>query len=105
MRFLEIGAEGWRQRYGLEVRVAIGINSGAAVVGNIGSDKRMDYTVVGDVVNVAARLESIAAPNQVLVAEETQRSANGFRFRLLGARNLTGRARSVNVYELCLDYD
>ncbi len=101
MSFLEAGAEKWRDDYGIEVRLAIGINSGSAIVGNIGSDKRMEYTVVGDVVNVAARLESIAAPNQVLVGESTTRLLDdAFDIRLLGERNLTGRSESVQVYEL-----
>lgn len=100
MAFLEAGSEKWRDEYGVEVRLAIGINSGSAIVGNIGSDKRMDYTVVGDVVNVAARLETIAAPNQVLVGAATQSLASDFDLRLLGDRNLTGRDESVQVYEL-----
>jgi class 3 adenylate cyclase/HAMP domain-containing protein len=101
MSFLEAGAEKWRESYGIEVRLAIGINSGSAIVGNIGSDKRMEYTVVGDVVNVAARLESIAAPNQVLVGESTiGLIGDTFDMRLMGERKLTGRSESVQVYEL-----
>ncbi|MEZ4445622.1 MAG: adenylate/guanylate cyclase domain-containing protein [Polyangiaceae bacterium] len=101
MSFLEAGRDQWRERYGVELRLAIGVNSGEAIVGNIGSDKRMEYTVVGDVVNVAARLESLAAPNQVLVAEGAQALvADEFELRRLGNRRLTGREKETVVYEL-----
>ena len=101
MRFLEAGTEEWRRKYDAEVRIAIGLNSGEAIVGNIGSEKRMEYTVVGDVVNVAARLEGLAAPNQVLVADATHElAADDFEWRLLGERQLTGRQHATRVYEL-----
>jgi class 3 adenylate cyclase len=101
MRFLETANEDWREKYDVEVRLGIGVNSGEAIVGNIGSDKRMEYTVIGDVVNVAARLESIAEPNQVLVAEATRSLAGeAFDLRRLGARRLTGRKTETAVYSL-----
>jgi adenylate cyclase len=101
MHFLEVAAAEWRKKYDVEVRLGVGVNSGEAIVGNVGSDKRMEYTVIGDVVNVAARLEGLAAPNQVLVAEGAAKLATD-RFELtpVGERNLTGRARSVSVFEL-----
>ena len=103
MAFLEIGAAKWREQYGIEVRLALGINSGSAIVGNIGSDKRMDYTVVGDVVNIAARLEAMAEPNQVLVGEGTQAAlGDAFELQSLGERKLTGRTQSTRIYELKL---
>jgi adenylate cyclase len=101
MRFLETANEEWKEKYDLEIRLGIGVNSGEAIIGNIGSDKRMEYTVIGDVVNIAARLESIAQPNQVLVAEATQRLAGEkFSLRELGARKLTGRKTETMVYAL-----
>lgn len=104
MSFLETASDQWREKYGVDVRLAIGINSGEAIVGNIGSNKRMEYTVVGDVVNVAGRLETIAAPNQILVGENTQLLVeDDFELRLLGERTLTGRARAIKVYELQTD--
>jgi adenylate cyclase len=53
------------------LEMGIGINSGNLVVGNIGSKERMKYGVVGEAVNIAARLESLAIPNQILVSEST----------------------------------
>ena len=101
MRFLETANEEWREKYDVEIRLGIGVNSGEAIVGNVGSDKRMEYTVIGDVVNIAARLEAIALPNQVLVAETTQKLAGDrFSLRALGARKLTGRKTETMVYAL-----
>jgi class 3 adenylate cyclase len=101
MRFLETANEGWREKYDIEIRLGIGVNSGEALVGNIGSDKRMEYTVIGDVVNVAARLEAIAQPNQVLVAEATKELVGeAFSLRKLGDRKLTGRKHETAVYAL-----
>ena len=51
--------------------MGIGINTGYMTVGNIGSDMHMDYTVIGNQVNVAARLESLAKPGQILVSQRT----------------------------------
>ena len=57
--------------YGYELGIGIGINTGFMTVGNIGSDMHMDYTVIGNQVNVAARLESMARPGQILVSQRT----------------------------------
>lgn len=101
MRFLDTANEGFRAKYDVEIRLGIGVNSGDAIVGNIGSNKRMEYTVIGDVVNVAARLEAIAAPNEVLVAGSTQELAGeDFDLFFLGERTLTGRKQVTRVYRL-----
>ena len=61
----------WLQ-YGHELGIGIGINTGYMTVGNIGSDTHKDYTVIGNQVNVAARLESIAKAGQILISQRTQ---------------------------------
>ncbi len=101
MRFLETASEELRRVYEVDLRVAIAVNSGEVIVGNIGSTRRMEYTAIGDAVNVAARLEAIARPDQVLVGERTRELVGEeFRFRDLGSRRLAGRAAEVRVFEL-----
>lgn len=61
-----------RLQAGLELfEVGIGINTGNAIIGNIGSANRMDYTVIGDCVNVAARLEEMAMGGEIIIGEQT----------------------------------
>ncbi len=101
--WLELGNANWKKKYGVTIQVAVGINSGEAVVGNIGSKTRMEYTAIGDAVNVAARLEAIARPQQILITEETvNRAGDGFQFTKIGERKLAGREEPTSLYELTL---
>ena len=86
---------------GLAFAVRIGIHTGEVVVGKIGDDLRMDYTAQGATVNLAARMEQIAAPGQVYASERTMRLVRGyFRFRDLGPTRVKGIDDDVRVYEL-----
>jgi adenylate cyclase len=83
--------------------VRIGINTGEAIVGNIGSDKRMDFTVIGDAVNVAARLQELAKELEAdtLVSEATYRQVEGtFQFIALEPVVLRGRQEPTPIYRL-----
>ncbi len=75
--------------------LGIGLNSGEAVVGNIGSENVMDYTVVGDVVNVAKRLQEQAAGGEVLLSEATYLEAGGVTAERLEPIKLPGRQEAV----------
>lgn len=101
LRWLEVGNAKWRKQIGRDIQLAIGIHTGHAVVGNIGSDKRMDYTAIGDAVNVAARLERLARPNQILVTRETmQRVGDEFPSQSIGTYDIIGRARPSEIFVL-----
>jgi len=77
------------------------IHSGRAVIGNIGSERRMDYTAIGDAINVGARLERLAAPGQILVTGSTREALEGgFELRHIGQHTLTGRAATIEVHAL-----
>lgn len=73
------------------------------MVGTIGSDRRQDFTAIGDAVNVAHRLEKLARPGEILVSEAVQRQVRGAaRLRFEGERQLSGREEPVHVYSVDL---
>ena len=101
LRFVESANAGWKERFGVEVELAIGVNTGDAVVGNVGSQERMEYTAIGDVVNVAARLETIARPQQILISAATrERLGDAFELVEIGAREVPGRRAPVELFQV-----
>jgi len=90
----------------LPVEMGIGLNTDSIVAGNIGSRKRMDYTMIGDGVNLAARLESACKQYhaRLLLSEYTVAKLNGvYRLREIDRVIVKGKTEPVNVFE-CLDY-
>jgi adenylate cyclase len=84
------------------LQVRVGINSGRAVAGEIGSVNKMEYTVLGDTVNTASRLESsVATPGSVVIGENTYGQVKDrFRIRPLGKKALKGKELEVAAYEV-----
>jgi class 3 adenylate cyclase/FixJ family two-component response regulator len=86
-----------------EPKVSIGINSGEMVSGNIGSAslKRLDYTVIGDTVNLAQRLQSIAQPGQIVISQESyQQIKQSFCCELVGEVKLKNKTKPVVIYQV-----
>lgn len=91
------------RRTGVELRVRIGLNTGEAVVGNMGSRKKFNFTVLGDAANLASRLEGAnKAFGTGILVSETVWSATGGRFvgREVGLIRVVGRKEPVRVFEL-----
>jgi class 3 adenylate cyclase/tetratricopeptide (TPR) repeat protein len=83
------------------VLVRIGINSGPVVVGTVGNDLRVQFTAVGDTINMAARMEQMAAPGTTYVTEDTFKLTEGFfRFEALGAKHVKGKEKPMKVYQV-----
>jgi len=83
--------------------ISVGINSGEMVSGNIGSAslKRLDYTVIGDAVNTAQRLQSAAKAGQIVVSEETYHKAKeSFSFERIGEVSLKNKSKPVVIYQV-----
>ena len=81
------------------ISVGIGINRGEVVSGNIGSREMMDYTVIGDTVNLAARLCSSAKPGQTLVSDSVFiKTEKTFNFKKLEPLSLKGKRKKVSIF-------
>jgi class 3 adenylate cyclase len=94
-------ADGVRRTEGIPIHIRVGLNSGEVIVRSIGSDLRMDYTVVGQTTNVAARMEQMAMPGSILIAADTLALAEGYiQVNPLGQQKIKGLDDPLEVFEL-----
>lgn len=99
----EIGpfCEGIRTEYGLDFNVRVGINTGTVVVGDIGTSRAMEYTAMGDAVNIASRMEESAEPGTVLIAQDTQKQvAPLFELEPLGRIEIQGKRDPIPTFKV-----
>jgi adenylate cyclase len=100
---LEILREKWAREKHLTIRMRIGLSSGPAVVGNMGSKNRFDYTMMGDTVNIAARLEGVnkVYGTYLMISDSTYEYVKELMVtRELDAVNVVGKERPVKIYQL-----
>ena len=94
-------AEEVRLKHGVEFGLRVGINTGLVVVGEIGSDLRMEYTAIGDAINLAARMEQTAAVGTIQISEETCKLvAPFFEFEPLGEVEVKGKSVPIKTYRV-----
>jgi class 3 adenylate cyclase/tetratricopeptide (TPR) repeat protein len=94
-------AEDIRLRHGLEFGLRVGINTGLVVVGEIGSDLRMEYTAIGDAINLAARMEQTAQVGTIQITSETYKLvAPFFEVQSLGGLEVKGKSEPVQTYRV-----
>jgi class 3 adenylate cyclase/tetratricopeptide (TPR) repeat protein len=94
-------AEEVRLKHGLEFGLRVGINTGLVVVGEIGSDLRMEYTAIGDAINLAARMEQTAQVGTIQISEETYKLvAPFFDVEALGELEVKGKSAPIRTYRV-----
>jgi adenylate cyclase len=96
----------WEEKLGIAIRNGVGINTGEAVVGTLGSEQRLEYTAIGDTINLGARLESITKDykTNIIISESTYELVKGhFVTKELGDVTVKGKTQPVKIYAVLPD--
>jgi class 3 adenylate cyclase/DNA-binding NarL/FixJ family response regulator len=101
-RQTELNAEGWGSDVP-ELGVGIGVNTGLVIAGTVGGGGRLEYTVVGDAVNIAQRLQSEAEGGEIVAAASTVAAAPSVASESVGPRYVKGREEPVEVFRVVID--
>jgi adenylate cyclase len=94
----------WMKTFDFYMDIGIGINTGKVFLGNIGSPERMEFAVIGDPVNVAARLSGLAQPRQILVTKQTLEFLDShISFNALAPARIKGKSKRLEIYDIQYD--
>ena len=99
----ELNDEGWDVEDLPTLGVGIGVNTGLVIAGTVGGGGRLEYTVVGDAVNVASRLQSEAEGGEIVAAASTVAAAPSVACESIGPRQVKGREEPVEVFRVHVD--
>jgi class 3 adenylate cyclase len=93
--------ERWVHQYGLRMEMGIGINTGEVFLGNVGSPERMEFTVIGDTVNIASRFSGVAQGGQILITKDTlARLGSDIKYKELEPIEVKGKTGKLEVFEI-----
>jgi adenylate cyclase len=99
-KLMELNSELRTAGFG-DIAIGIGLHTGIATIGYIGSERRSEYTAIGDTVNLASRLESAAAGGQILISEATGRACKeSFQIRKCEPLQVRNRVQPVSLFEV-----
>ena len=105
-KMLELNNKWAGQFNGFTMDIGIGINTGEVFLGNIGSPERMEFTVIGDTINVASRFSDLAEPGQILATRETvEELGDEFSCMSLPPSQVKGKSSKLEVFEISSDKD
>jgi adenylate cyclase len=105
---LKVLNERWTREGRPNLDIGVGINTGDMIVGNVGSERTLSYTVIGDNVNLGSRLESLNKQYQshIIISESTRSKLKGEYFiRPLGKVRVKGKTIDVEIFEICVSQE